>query len=79
MELKKNPIVIACVIICIVIGTGIVITLLQSQDTAIVHQLPANQTVGTPVPPVVTGVARPMVWRAGCDQKLPAGASMGPP
>ena len=54
MELKKNPIAIACVIICIVIGTGIVITLLQSQDTAIVHQLPANQTVGTPVPPVAS-------------------------
>lgn len=54
MELKKNPIVIACVIICIVIGTGIIITLLQSQDTSAVHQLPANQTVGTPVPPIAS-------------------------
>ena len=53
-ELKKNPIIIACVITCIVIGTGIVITLLQSQDTSVVHQLPANQTVGTPVPPVAS-------------------------
>lgn len=53
-ELKKNPIVIACIITCIVIGTGIVITLLQSQDAAAEHQLPANQNVGTPVPPIVS-------------------------
>ena len=53
-ELKKNPIIIACVITCIVIGTGIVITLIQSQDTSVVHQLPANQTVGTTIPPVAS-------------------------
>lgn len=54
MELKKNPILIACVIVVIVIGTGIVITLLQSQDTAAEHQLQENRTAGTPVPPVAS-------------------------
>ncbi|MDD1689751.1 MAG: hypothetical protein LUQ66_03735 [Methanoregula sp.] len=53
MELKKNPILIACVIICIVVGTGIVFVL-QSHNTAAEHQLPANQTIGTPVPPVAS-------------------------
>jgi len=52
--LKKKSIVIACVIICIVIGIGIIITLLQSQDTSAVHQLPANLIVGTPIPPIAS-------------------------
>jgi hypothetical protein len=54
MELKKNPILIACIIVVIVIGTGIVITLLQSQDTAAEHQLQENRTAGTPVPPIAS-------------------------
>ncbi len=54
MGLKKNSILIACIIICIVIGTGIVITLLQSQDTAAKPQLQENRTAGTPVPPIAS-------------------------
>ncbi|MDD4136352.1 MAG: hypothetical protein PHT99_00465 [Methanoregula sp.] len=52
-ELKKDPILIACVIICIVVGTGIVFAL-QSHHTAAVYQIQANQTVGTPVPPIAS-------------------------
>jgi hypothetical protein len=52
MELKK-PIVIACIIICIMAGTGIVFAV-QSLNTVPEYQLPANQTVGTPVPPVAS-------------------------